>query len=419
MGPALQNLMVKPRPQGVTLQPFVHQVGGHSCILRFNERTVCKPHISQEHQFYKSLLPELQKFTPEYRGVVLVNLSEDDRGEATLVAYNLGASRISAESLCCPNQVARLYQQRSQELAVSDGQEKENLHPSSLRLKEHVGQRQDEKFDSLKQPFVLRLPLCDPTGSGRYEAYPNPWSKKCHQRAIELMKGNSKPGNQYKFLLLEDITAGYNYPCILDLKMGTRQYGDNASEEKKRSQTQKCQQSTSATLGIRVCGMQVFQLQAERMVFMNKYYGRNLSPASLREAIFQFFHGGRNLYCAVIRCVLQRLSELKAVIRRLESYRFFSSSLLIIYDGNAPAASCLQHCEGETSGGSSEPGQPPLTVDVRMIDFAHMTCRGFVENGVTYEGCDAGFLFGLENLIEILNSTLGSEAEAGLRAATL
>ena len=48
-----------------------------------------------------------------------------------------------------------------------------------------------------------------------------------------------------RYVILENLTSNFEKPCIIDLKMGTRTYGDFATSEKKERQKMKCERSTS------------------------------------------------------------------------------------------------------------------------------------------------------------------------------
>lgn len=123
----------------------------------------------------------------------------------------------------------------------------------------------------------------------------------------------------------------------------------------------------------------------------DKYVGRTLTPDSFRQTLHDFLHNGQVLLTRFIPLLLSKLKALYTEINAMIGYRFYGSSLLIVYDAlnlNMP-------------------------IQMKLIDFTHcITYHELEENqaqmpyppekGSQYP--DDGFLQGLSTLIHILES---------------
>ncbi|EJU06134.1 SAICAR synthase-like protein [Dacryopinax primogenitus] len=399
----------------VRLRPFRNKVGGHSAIYKFTKRAVCKPLASRENIFYEAVereAPALLGFIPRYLGVMLVNYRRCKEADTSGVFGDM----------------------EDVEGIVADYQRRPPLSGDGFR-KSRKTMSTAAAVNGMHTPLESPVALSPPS----------------HE-----LQGT----RQEHFILLEDLTGRLRKPCVLDLKMGTRQYGVDALPAKKKSQRAKCDRTTSRTLGARICGMQVWDKVEGSFYQQDKYIGRKIKTEDFPNSLARFLFDGDKFLVYHIPPMIQKLCALARIIVQLTGYRFYGCSLLLLYEGEpdiqsayarlGPAAHLLcidLSVPTKKDGRACRKRKGEL--DIRIVDFAHsatgkdylphpppspgapemLNSNGYDSrvdpvSGLIYarfsphrpELPDIGFLFGLKNLVHTLDKMWNEERSKRSRA---
>lgn len=79
--------------------------------------------------------------------------------------------------------------------------------------------------------------------------------------------------------------------------------------------------------------VQVYRETTGAYKSLDKYYGRTLTDETFCDVLREFLHNGREMRSELLAPILIRLHALLNCLKDLSSFRFYASSLLIIYDG--------------------------------------------------------------------------------------
>ena len=225
-------------------------------------------------------------------------------------------------------------------------------------------------------------------------------------------------------LLLTDITANFTKPCVLDIKMGTQSYETDAPEDKKSREIAKYAYQTQ--FGFRIVGMRFYDPEHEEadetgFRHFDKFYGRSLkTTAELLASLRLFFSSGcvekedkgeengqsggnaeserknpdptgggppteneeRVRMRSISSCMAQ-LRPIQGFFEENKSFKFYSSSLLIVYEGDKNSSN------------------PDMAV-IKMIDFGRVRRE---------PGGDEGYKLGLKKLKSLIDTILKEEKQ--------
>uniref|UniRef100_A0A5B7BDG2 Inositol polyphosphate multikinase n=1 Tax=Davidia involucrata TaxID=16924 RepID=A0A5B7BDG2_DAVIN len=204
-------------------------------------------------------------------------------------------------------------------------------------------------------------------------------------------------------LVLQDLVSKHLNPSIMDVKIGSRTWPPESSEDYIKKCLKKDRESTSLALGFRISGLQIYgskesgywkpekkliqKFSAEDVrLFLRKFVSSNASADSDLEPDCSFasvVYGGST-------GILAQLLELKAWLEDQTIFHFYSCSVLLVYENELAL-------KGSSSG-----------AEVKLVDFAHvLEGRGVI---------DHNFLGGLCSLIKFISEILTTPDEYTTKA---
>ncbi|KJH44855.1 hypothetical protein DICVIV_09105 [Dictyocaulus viviparus] len=142
----------------------------------------------------------------------------------------------------------------------------------------------------------------------------------------------------HDFLILEDVTATYKRPAILDVKMGKITFDPVANVAKQEKETKKY--PPQRTLGFRLLGYRI-HCSDGTVVVKDREWGKSYDENNILDGLLEFF-SGRGADLCLISETLLKLDRVRQWFNTQRSFHFYASSLLFVYENDLSQPSNMQ-----------------------------------------------------------------------------
>jgi 1D-myo-inositol-tetrakisphosphate 5-kinase/inositol-polyphosphate multikinase len=190
-----------------------------------------------------------------------------------------------------------------------------------------------------------------------------------------------------KYLALEHFTLNYKNAVVLDMKIGTQSYDYDANADKIKKEIAKFDKQEE--LAIRVSGARMWCRKQSELVYLIQEDLAHVTPDTFQDEIIgRFLFDGKSYRKKTGILLHKKLEQLRRWFEEEnDQYRFFGSSVLMLYDADAP--------DGDRC-------------DFYFIDHAHV--QEF-RNGETK---DTGVIKGITNIMNAIDDICLDKPPKGL-----
>ncbi|KAI9494014.1 hypothetical protein BDB00DRAFT_341371 [Zychaea mexicana] len=272
------------------------------------------------------------------------------------------------------------------------------------------------------------------------------------QQQQRLQDSEGRPLDEH--LCLENLLHGFTRPCIMDLKIGSRLYDNDADEAKITKMKENAKGTTIESLAARIAGMKVYDTTRGEWALYDKNYGKSRTKDDIADAILAYFFPtssyahiseeanrktlkdekaaitskriSSNKMEWLLECFIEEVSGIREYLEEHPSIQLIGSSLLFIYEGDKNAADAVwkkmleedrkekqqqkenEDKEGDEDEEEEEEEERPPMYDLRLIDFAHSSWSSKQEEQ------DPGILKGLDSVLKLLEQCLERQQQEKL-----
>ncbi|PGH01778.1 hypothetical protein AJ79_07826 [Helicocarpus griseus UAMH5409] len=229
------------------------------------------------------------------------------------------------------------------------------------------------------------------------------------QEQKEWVPSGGQKINTNVSVVLENVTAGFKRPSVLDVKLGARLWADDALPAKRDRLDQVSRETTSSSLGFRIAGMKVWvgddaekeekvvgstqtksgdTVKSKEIVVetvdgyrrYDKWYGRSFNADNIKEGFETFLAGAKagkiDRSKMIAKRLADKLREIQLALEAEES-RMYSASVLIVYEADPEAfeealvkeANAVQEDNKSEESGSEFDGELPPGSSLEVVDI--------------------------------------------------